>query len=88
MFFIFKAWITLSLSISALFKQFLGLGCIAFGIRALSSGLASAKRVILAFSLQLFFYKDSEIKIKNPLLKQAELSPTRNSYPDPLQFQT
>ena len=37
------------MSISALFMLYLGLGCITFGIRALSLGLAYAKRVILYF---------------------------------------
>ena len=56
--FIFKEFITLFLSISSLFMLIRVLGCITFGIRARSSGLASAKQVILKFSLQFFFYKD------------------------------
>ena len=66
---------------------FLGLVCITFGIVALSSGLGSPKRVILEFFLQCLLYKDSEIEVKKPILKQAEISLVQILDPDPLQFQ-
>ena len=65
---------------------YLGFGCITFGIKALSLGLASTKHVIVEISLQLCFYKESEIEVKNPLPKQAELSQVRNSDPSTLHF--
>ena len=65
---------------------YLGLGCITFGIRSLSSGLAYAKRVILELSTQHFLYKDSKVEVKNLLPKQDEISPVQNLDHDPLQF--
>ena len=73
-----KEYINLLLSISSLFMLFMGLGCITFGIKSLSSRLASTKLVIVELSLQHFFYKDSEIKVKKSLLKQVNLSPLQN----------
>ena len=67
------------------FMLFLGLGYITFGIKALSSGLASAKRVILEILIQHFFYMDSEIKVKNPPLKKENKYPILNLDHDPLQ---
>ena len=66
---------------------FLGLSCITFGIITLSSGMAYANLVILEFPLQVFFYKESKIKVKNPLLKEDNISPFQNLDPDPLQVQ-
>ena len=43
------------------FMLFMGLGCITFGLKAISSRLASTKQVILEFLLQICFYKDLEI---------------------------
>ena len=77
----------LSYCLFLLFLFFFWDGCITFGIRALSSGLASAKQVILVLSLQFIFYKDLDIEVKNPLLEHAEIFLVRNLDPDPLEFQ-
>ena len=34
----------------------------------------------------IFFYKDSNIEVKNPIPEYDEISPVWNSYPDPLEF--